>query len=328
MSRPADGGGGSGPPDLVIDYSLLHRLAGNMKTLRTNVESDLRMSGGMTVASEAGPVSTGHVGDSYLYGALLAFYRATQGPFSDALDALDQLSNLFGGIADAYFNVDADLKSSGLDTLAQMAGGDWQSQKAAYDDYLKRKADGTWPDDQPPPPKPADNPSGTPAPGTQVTYDDQGRVLTQTTTVTTSDGQSYTKTVTYDYGDGKTSPEYSATVTYAGGETMTLNKHNNADGSYTVTSVTDGKTSTSTVMPVGTDGSYSQRDVNPDGAVTSTVVGNDGFGSFMKVVTNPDGSMDIYTGDPNTNSWSQPAHVDPPTPAPADSDPNLQWTGP
>ncbi|WP_007515931.1 MULTISPECIES: hypothetical protein [Pseudofrankia] len=326
MSNAADGGGGGGAPDLVIDYSLLHRLAGNMKTLRTNVEADLNMSGGMTVASEAGPVSTGHVGNSSLYGALVAFYRATQGPFSDALDALDQLSNLFGGIADAYFNVDADLKSSGLDTLAQMAGGDWQSQKAAYDDYLKRKADGTWPADQPPPPKPGDNPSGTPAPGTQVTYDDHGRVLTQTTTVTTSDGQSYTKTVTYDYGDGKAPPEYSATVTYAGGETMTLHKQNNADGSYTVTSVTDGKTSTSTVMP-SVDGSYSQRDVNPDGAVTSTVIGGNEFGGYTKTVTNPDGSKDIYTGDPNTNAWTTTAHVDSPD-VPADGDPNLQWTGP
>jgi hypothetical protein len=316
--------------DLVIDYSLLHRLAGNMRTLRTNVETDLHLSNGMAVASEAGPVGPGAVGDQYLYGALVAFYGATRGPFNDALDALDQLSNLFGGIADAYFNVDADLKASGLDTLAQMTGGNWQSQQAAYDEYLKRKADGTWPNDQPPPPKPADTPPATPAPGTQVTYDDQGRVLTQTTTVTTADGQTYAKTTTYRYGaDPNAAPEYSSTVTYAGGQTMTLDKHNNPDGSYTVTSTTgDGKTSSSTVTPGGADGSYSQRDVDPDGGVTTTVVGGNEFGGYTKTVTNPDGSKDVYAGDPNTNAWTHSAHVERPDAPPADGDPNLQWTGP
>lgn len=299
--------------DLVINYSLLHQLAGDMRTLRSSLEADLRMAGGGRVAGDRGPADPSLVGDYDLYLALAGFFAAGVGPFNDALDALEQLGTLFGDIANAYFNADAELAGGAMDTLAGLAGQDWAWRQAEYEQYLA----GNWPEGEEPPPDPGAAPGEPLLPDeladrvdTQTTYDSHGRVLTQTSTVTTPDGQTYTRTTTYDYQDvlgpdgeiESTTVDFDATVTYAGGETATMSRQTNPDGSFTVTETFDGKTRSSTVTP-GEWGGYTQRDVAEDGTVTTTTVeAHPDEGPYTKTVVGPNGTY-VYSGSPSTDEW-------------------------
>lgn len=325
--------------DLVLDYALLHQLAGNMRDLKANIKSDVDAGSRRAIVTKSGgTASSTEVGNAALYGALSAFFYACHGPFQDSMDLLDKLADNFDGIAKAFFDLDADFAGKADQARLQGEIGQWQSDQQAYQHYLDIKDKSVpyqyydehgqlqtgsiplWNSDQPPPTKPGDMPTdigGTADVGdnhTQSTVDKDGNITSETTTVHSGDGLSYTETTHYTYhtgSDGKTYVDYTTTITHSDGTTETVTQKTDAStGSYVVTSKTDDGTSTSTVTPTGNGGSH-EVTVDTDGNTTTTDITVTGKGTATKTVEGPDGT-DVYTGNPDTGVWKLTSHTDPP----------------
>ncbi|MFY1668589.1 hypothetical protein ACN27G_01320 [Plantactinospora sp. WMMB334] len=316
--------------DLVLDYALLHNLAGSLRELKSRIQFDVDTGSRRSVVTSDGTVvDSGQVGSSTLYATLSAFFSACHTPFKDSMELLDELANTFDGIAKAYFDLDADVAGKvNLDRLRANISG-WQADTVAYERYLDLKdreitfqyydkdgnlVDGSvpvWSGD--PVPEPGDAPTsidGTSPVGgntTTAVLDDEGNVVSETTTVTSGDGLTYTETTEFTYrdtdGDGRTDVvDYTSTITHADGTEETIEKKTNDDGSFVVTSTTDEGTTTSTVTPTADGGSH-QVTVDHEGETTTTDIVVTGPESGTKTVVGPDGTK-VYNGNPTTGEWS------------------------
>ncbi|MEV6846520.1 hypothetical protein [Actinoplanes sp. NPDC051411] len=326
--------------DLVLDYALLHDLASSMRDLKAKIKTDVDAGSKRAVVTKDGTVvSSSEVGNTTVYAALSAFFAGCNGPFKDSMDLLDKLAENFDGIAKAFFDVDADF-SGKVDTERMQAQiAQWQADGKAYQHYLDIKDKsvtfqyydengnlqtgkiGLWDPNQKPPDAPGPIPSsidGTSVGSnhTTVTTDSNGNITSETTTVDSGNGLTYTETTNYTYhdtnGDGK--PEYvdySSTITHSDGSSETTTKTTNtSDGSYVVKDTTKDGTSTSTVTPKPNGGSHDVT-VDTDGNTTTTDVDVTGTGTGTKTVSGPNGT-DHYTGNPDTGQWTLTSHDDPP----------------
>ncbi|WP_320784297.1 serine/arginine repetitive matrix protein 2 [Streptomyces sp. CRN 30] len=308
-------------PDFSIDYSALHVVQTKMHDL-----ADAADSGGATgTFKEVGEASASErkalFGSSDLSYAFNLFYSYSTSRTKDAKDGLGQLADTFAGVADTFFNADAQLSSAaglmsnslGLDEWKndKEAYDSWQEDKTAWDDYLERigaseyfeehpdadigdvcRADDapgfceTWLDDDDapddpgsPPTKPSDDPP------TSYTYEDeQGKVsveveldddynvMKETSTITTTDGQSYTSVTTYDSapriitpeeGDPFDARDYTMVTTYGDGTESTTEVVINDDGSGTMTT-TDPEGEVTTVSRSGPDEEWPEPEDDED----------------------------------------------------------------
>ncbi|WBB97216.1 hypothetical protein O7621_03430 [Solwaraspora sp. WMMD937] len=316
--------------DLVLDYALLHSLAGSLRELKSKIEFDVETGSRRAVVTSDGTVvDSSQVGNSALYGTLSAFFSACHSPFKDSMELLDELANTFDSIAKAYFDLDADVAGKvNLDRLKASVNG-WQADTAAYERYLDLKdreitfqyydKDGNLVDGSvplwsgPPVPEPGDPPTsidGTAEVGsnkTSAVLDEDGNVISETTTVTSGDGLTYTETTEFTYrdtdGDGEIDVvDYTSTVTHSDGMEEKIVKKTNDDGSFVVTSTTSEGTTTSTVTPKPDGGSH-QVTVDHEGETTTTDIVVTGPDSGTKTVVDSDGTKK-YTGNPNTGEWT------------------------
>ncbi|WP_433528460.1 hypothetical protein ACQPYA_19120 [Micromonospora sp. CA-263727] len=316
--------------DLVLDYALLHQLAGSLRELKSKIQFDVETgSRRSVVTSEGAVVDSSQVGSSTLYATLSAFFSACHTPFKDSMELLEELAKTFDGIAKAYFDLDADVAGKvNLDRLRANISG-WQADTAAYERYLDLKdrqitfqyydkdgnlVDGAvpvWSGD--PVPEPGDPPTsidGTSPVGSNTTtavLDDEGNVISETTTVNSGDGLSYTETTRFTYrdtdGDGRTDViDYTSTITHSDGTEETVEKKTNDDGSFVVTSTTSEGTTTSTVTPKADGGSH-QVTVDHEGETTTTDIVVTGPDSGTKTVVGPEGTK-VYNGNPKTGEWT------------------------
>jgi len=328
--------------DLVLDYALLHQLAGSMRELKSKIKTDVDAGSRRAIVTKAGhTVTSGEVGNSSVYLALSSFFAACHAPFNDAMDLLDKLADNFDGIAKAFFDVDADFAGKVNTARLQARIAQWQADTAAYNHYLQIKDKSVsyqyydehghlqtakiplWDPTQPGPANPGAMPTaidGTSTVGsnhtTATTTDANGNILSETTTVNSGDGLSYTETTNYTYhdtnGDGKPDyVDYSSTITHSDGSTETISKQTNAaDGSYVITDKTGDGTSTSTVTPKPNGGSHDVT-VGTDGATTTTDIDITAPDKGTKTVVGPKGT-DVFTGNPATGKWTLQSHEDPP----------------
>ncbi|GLY29872.1 hypothetical protein [Kineosporia sp. NBRC 101731] len=172
---------------------------------------------------------------------------------------------------------------------------------------------------------------------TETTYDKEGRVKIETSTVTSTSGLGYSETTSYDYeipGFPDTPSKVTTTITHSDGTTETIVTTYQANGNSTVkSSFQDPKdsdndsSSTTTVTPdvekdadgkVVKDFGYESVTVDDDGKTTTTTVTNndpneiktkDDYKTFLntdtKVVTDEDGVRREYTGNYESDTWTQ-----------------------
>lgn len=324
--------------DLVLDYALLHDLAGSMRDLKAKVKTDVDAGSRRAIVTSSGTtLDSSQVGNSSAYAALSAFFAACHGPFQDSMDLLDKLADSFDQIAKAYFDIDADFAGKVDTGRLQARIAQWQADGQAYQHYLdiKDKAvhyqmydeHGNLVDESiplwsgPPLTDPGAVPTsidGTANVGnnhTSATVDANGQITSETTTVNSGNGLSYTETTSYTYhdtnGDGKTDVvDYTSTITHSDGSTETISKTTGTDGTYVVKDTTSDGTSTSTVTPTP-DGGTHDVTVDTDGDTTTTDIVISSPGAGTKTVDGPDGT-DVYTGNPDTGQWTLQSHTDPP----------------
>ncbi|CAO5162978.1 Type IV secretion protein Rhs [Frankia sp. AiPs1] len=324
--------------DLVLDYGLLHRLAGSLRSLRAQIGTDVDAVSGRSVVSAGGEVGSDAIGNSTLYAALSAFYATCHKPFQDSMQKLEDLASLLESVATAFSDQDSDLATKANAALLQAEIDQWQAEELAWKQYETSKnqvikyqyydKDGVlrtatiplWGPDRPPPKDPGAQPTSVTSPDGTITstaqqVDGTGKVVTETSTVHTTDGLSYTETTTYTYqdldGNGETdNVDYTTTVTHSDGTTEVITKNTSPDHTTVMTSTTDDGTTKTTVTP-GQNGAYHSVTVDPKGDTTTTEVTVNPDGTGTKTVTGPKGT-DVYTGDPNKDRWTKSSHEDPP----------------
>jgi hypothetical protein len=254
------------------------------------------------------------------------------------MELLDQLAENFDAIAKAFFDVDADFAGKVNTARLQSEIAQWQADTEAYQHYqdikdkyityqlydehgnLVTEKIPLWGPDTPPPEQPGSVPTsinGTSPDGSNQTVatktDENGNIISETTTVNSGGGLSYTETTNYSYhdtnGDGKPDyVDYTSTVTHSDGTTETITKTTNPDGSYVVNDKTDDGTSTSTVTPKP-DGGSNTVTVDKDGETTTTDITVTGPNQGTKTIIGPDGT-ETYSGNPDTDQWTLDSHKD------------------
>ncbi|GAB3107874.1 hypothetical protein GCM10027160_05100 [Streptomyces calidiresistens] len=133
--------------DFSIDYSVLHQVRENMLELAEEAGS----GGASGDYRDLGEANAGErravLGHSGLSEAFNLFYTVSRARVKEAKDGLEELGNLFGGVADGFFNVDSQLaQSAGASKAAgnldnwradTEAYQQWESDRAAWERYLE-----------------------------------------------------------------------------------------------------------------------------------------------------------------------------------------------
>jgi hypothetical protein len=315
--------------DLEINYEKLHGLATSSRKLKDYLDDKVP---GLNDGLRGIVTSSSQVGNAALQGKLNKFHLAWDKPFKDAMSNLDDLAKLLDSVATKFFDMDADFAAKASNHLASMRNNNWVAQKAAYDHYLATKDkqftysyldehgnvvtkskplfDYSDPATVPHDPGPRPTSSSLGDVKTDSGYDDQGRVTSETTTTSSSNGLNYTETTTYTYtGDSKEPSGYTTKITHSDGTVETITKSTNTDGTSTVVDVTPDGTSTSTVTPKPQvdhrDTGYTSKTTDGKGEVTTTDVTNNPSGQAdVKVEDGPDGKK-TFSGDAETGFWTQ-----------------------
>lgn len=230
--------------DFAMDYGTLHEARNDLYELANSISPTLKDSLFADLGSGSRNDAEAVFGNSDLTDGFRSLYRLASGPMRNAEDRLKKLGDTFGGVADSFFNTDAQI-SEGMGAMGSRMGLDeWRQKKKAWDyrnehsDQCVADAEGNMPEfcsatDPGPPPVDyyvnADNGNV----HTHLTLDDDYNVVTETTTVTHND-QTYTSTTTYS-DNGK---NYTTETVYADGSKSTSVVTVNDDGSATMT-VTD-----------------------------------------------------------------------------------------
>ena len=206
---------------------------------------------------------------------------------SKAESDLRELGDIFGAVADGYFDVDAQI-ANGMGMMGASLDLDrWKDDKAAWD-YLQAHRgdcvpgpDGSMPGfcsatDPGPPPTDLTITTDTGSVHTHLTLDENNNVIKEETTVVNGD-QRYTSTTTY-------TPDHT---------------------SYTTdTTYSDGST-THSVTTTGEHGSSVTDTTSGDGSTTHTVIAlNEGGGGTM-TVTESDGTVTKYTRGDQYARWDE-----------------------
>ncbi|MFE7978234.1 serine/arginine repetitive matrix protein 2 [Streptomyces shenzhenensis] len=307
-------------PDFSIDYSALHTVQQKMRDL-----ADAADSGGATGAfKEAGEAGSSErkamFGSSDLSYAFNLFYSHSTSRTKQAKDGLGQLADTFSGVADTFFNADAQLASAaglmsqslGLDDWRgqKEAYDSWQEDKTAWDAYLERigasdyfdqhpdaqigevcRADGapsfceTWINDNDAPDDPGPPPEK-PADNPPTSYhyeDEQGKV-----------------DVTVELDDDYNVMKETSTITTPDGQSYT--------------SVTTYHSAPEIVTPADGDKfdarDYTMETTYADGSKTTTEVVIAGDGSGTMTTTDQDGKVTVSTRSGPDEDWSEPEESD------------------
>jgi hypothetical protein len=250
--------------DFAIDYNVLHTARNDLHDLADRTGPTLKNSDFATLGKSRGGDALDVFGDAQLAAAFSTLYHRAKHPMEKAEDDLRKLGDTFGAVADAFFNMDAQI-AEGVGVMGtEMGLSDWRAKHDAWmkhdqwvkdnnlwQQYLANKGvcqgDGQLPDycratdpgpePQDPGPAPTDHtittPDGSTA-HTTLTLDDKNNVKTETTTITTSKGQTYSSTTTYK-DDGRS---YVTDTTFADHSTSHSDVTIAPDGSGTMT-VTD-----------------------------------------------------------------------------------------
>ncbi|MFI1728944.1 serine/arginine repetitive matrix protein 2 [Streptomyces acidicola] len=307
-------------PDFSIDYGALHDVQRQMREL-----ADAADSGGATgVFKDVGEASSSErktlFGSSDLSYAFNLFYSRSSSRTKQAKDGLKELADTFSGVADTFFNADAQLSSAaglmsgsiGLDEWKsdKEAYDSWQEDKTAWDAYLEEigaadyfeqnpdaeigtvcKADDapgwceTWINDDDAPDDPGDPPEKpSEKPPTEYTYEDeQGKVQ-----------------VSVELDDDYNVMKETSTITTPDGQSYT--------------SVTTYDSEPQIIEPENGD-SYDARDYTmettyADGSKTTTevVINDDGSGTMT--TTDGDGNKTVSTRSGPEEDWSEPEEED------------------
>jgi hypothetical protein len=271
------------------------------------------------------------VGDYGLFAQLTTFYSRWNQPFHDAMSRLDELASMLDGVATKFFDMDADFAAKANQMLLGFKVDEWQSQKQEYDHYQEMKdktiswqmfdKDGNSytqtehlidPDAEPPA-DPGARPDSAATNGAQTntTYNPDGTIQTETSTVAGPGGLNYGQSTSYTYGadaNGDGRPDVvssSTTITHADGTKETLGRVNNPNGTYVITDTTPDGNSITTVTPSGTGQGYNAASVDTQGRATSTsVVDNPAGTTDTKTVTTGD-KVEVYHGDAEADTWDR-----------------------
>lgn len=251
--------------DFAIDYNVLHTARNDLHDLADRTGPTLKDSDFATLGRDDNGDAADVFGDAQLAAAFSTLYYRAKGPMEKAEDDLRQLGDLFGAVADGFFNMDAQIAEGAGVMGHEMGLGDWRAKHDAWmkhDEWVKAhnlweqyqankgacEGDGPLPDyctATDPGPEPVDpgpppteqtitTPDGSTV-HTSLTLDDKYNVVKETTTVTSSKGQSYTSVTAYK-DDGRS---YVTDTTFADHSTSHSDVTINPDGSGTMT-VTDG----------------------------------------------------------------------------------------
>lgn len=329
--------------DLIVDYEGLYSLANQLRQLQSTLKSEMKNGDDGPLTSD-GTVTAESFGTDDAWIALRSFHYLAYTPLDDSIDKLEDLAGNFDFVAKTWFDSDAGFASALSQQIFQGKVNIWQGKKAQYENYLRLKdtyveytyyengvkhtqkvalwqadTDGDGVADQTPPEDPGAAPTSVTSEemgesddvsySTNATVDDDGRIVTETSTVTSTTGLSYTETTTYTYKDDGQVVDYTTTITHSDGTTETVTKSTADTGVYTVTTTTDDGTSTSTVTPGDNDG-YSAVTVDADGNETTETVTLDAKGAGTKVVVDSSTyTTTTYTRDSSTGSWVEVSSV-------------------
>ncbi|WP_406087133.1 hypothetical protein [Kitasatospora purpeofusca] len=231
-------------PDFSMDYGVLHEARKDLHNLADRISPTLHDS----LFSQYGSGKLGDAqavfGDPNVTNGFRSLYRLSKDPMNRAVDHLKQLGDVFGAVADGFFDVDAQI-ADGLGVMGANMGLDqWRDRQAAWEyrnahaDQCHPGADGSVPEfcratdpGVPPVDQTIDTANG--SVHTHLTLDADHNVIKEETTVT-HDGQSYTSTTSYsDHGRS-----FTTDTVYADGTKNHAETHLHEDGSGDMT-VTD-----------------------------------------------------------------------------------------
>ncbi|MEV6520325.1 hypothetical protein AB0M43_00100 [Longispora sp. NPDC051575] len=284
-------------PDFAIDYSVLHAARKDLHDLADRIGPHLKDSAFAQVGGDYGSDTV--FGDSGLATAFRALYRTARHPMDKADEDLRQLGDIFGSVADGYFDVDAQI-ANGMGMMGASLGLDeWKDKKAAWD-YLQAHRseciagpDGSMPEfcsatdpGRPPTDFTVNTASGSVT--THLTLDEHNNVVKEETTVVAGD-QRYTSTTTYT-PDGKSQ---TTDTTFADGSTTHSVTTNGEHGS-SVTDTTDNSGAhTHTEITLSENGGGSMVTTGNDGTKTE-YTRPDRYAPWTKVEPPPESSSYDY----------------------------------
>jgi len=341
--------------DLQINYDQLHKLANDARSLKEHLDDTVPgLSSGISGVRNRSEA----IGSSKLSSSLIKFHYAWEQPFKDAMDRLKDLADLLDGVATKFFDMDSDFAAKANTSLANLVVQNWQARKDEYDLYqrtkdLKFTPSPLWDQNgnlvqgadvplipwENPPADPGARPThidareiwnqnnpnnpltwdGQPA-VTDSTYDDQGRITSQTTKNTSTEGLAYEETTTYTYeGTSETPATADTTLKHSDGATETIKTTYHPDGTFTTDNVfTDpandknNSSSTTVTTPKPDNGGYTAVSTDQDDKTTTiNVTNNSGDAKDVKVVTDDDGTVRTWEGNADTDDWTQTAGPDP-----------------
>ncbi|GHH75510.1 hypothetical protein ACFRKE_07155 [Kitasatospora indigofera] len=231
-------------PDFAMDYGILNEARKDLHDLADRISPTLSNS----IFSQLGSGNLGDAqavfGDPNVTNGFRSLYRLSKDPMNRAVDHLKQLGDVFGAVADGYFDVDAQI-SDGLGVMGANMGLDaWRGRKSAWD-YRNAHADQCTPDEHGKVPEfcSATDPGAPPVDQTintangsvhtHLTLDGNNNVVKEETTVT-HDGQTYTSTTSYT-DNGKS---FTTDTVYSDGTKNHAETHLHDDGTGDMT-VTD-----------------------------------------------------------------------------------------
>jgi hypothetical protein len=273
--------------DFALDYGILHSARQDLHDLADRIGPTLKDS----VYAQLGRGDYGNAedifGNSELTASFRSLYRLSKDPMNRAEKNLRQLGDIFGSVADAYFDVDAQI-ADGMGVMGTEMGLDsWRSKKSAWD-YRQAHAgecvpdaNGKMPDfcqaaDPGAPPVDQTIQTGDGTVHTHLTLDGNNNVIKEETTVT-HNGQTYGSVTTY--ADDHRS--YVTDTTYADGTKNHADVHINADGTGTMT-VTDNDGKKSDYTRGGSGQEWKQVGGDPSSGGSG---GSDGSGDVVPFIS-------------------------------------------
>lgn len=272
-------------PDFAIDYGLLHEARKDLHDLADQIGPKLKDSAFTAVGSTAYGDGDNVFGNEELGNAFRTLYLRAKSPMGKAEDDLRQLGDIFGAVADGYFDVDAQI-ANGMGMMGASLGlDDWRHDKAEWDYYQEHKAecvpgpDGKMPEfcgatDPGKPPTDFTIETANGSVTTHLTLDENNNVIKEETTVVAGD-QKYTSTTTYDGSTQTTDTVY-------------------ADGS-----------KTHSVTTVGENGSSVTDSTDGEGNKTHTEIKLNETGGGTMTTTEHDGTVTEYTRPDRYSKWEE-----------------------
>jgi len=282
-------------PDFAIDYGLLHEARKDLHELADRVGPRLGDSVFAQVGGVDYPDADPVFGDEELASAFRSLYQQAQHPMDKAEDDLRELGDIFGAIADGYFDVDAQI-ANGMGMMGASLGLDeWRRKKSEWDFFQEHRGectpdpDGSVPDfchatDPGPPQTDFVVDTGDGSVKTHLTLDENYNVVKEETTVISGD-QRYTSVSSYSDG----------------GKTQT-----------TDTTFADGSTSHS-VTKYFEHGSSATDTTAGDGSTSHTEITLDDNGGGTMVVSGSDGSRTEYKRPDQNAKWETVSDIQPDT---------------